>query len=150
MTDFYQQIKSTIDKAGVDIANGFSPDTKFIDLDSASSNQELLTEGDDAIVWELATVEEGPRDPLYTVVFGIGARTMDDPGRYNMASLLGAVREVFAKDKIIDIFDFSTDGDGVTKRGYMYITDVSIDPQLYDKQAGIRFVMVVAKAVRAI
>ncbi len=150
MAAFYEQVKSTIDKAGVDIAVGFGPSIKFIDLDSADMNQELLTKGDDAIVWELATMEEDPVDPLYSVVFGIGARTLNDPGRYNMAALLGAVRAVFAKGESINVFDFSTGGDGVTKTGFLYVTDVSIDPQMFDKQAGIRFVMIVAKAVRLV
>lgn len=150
MKYFFQSVKSTIDKLGVDLAKGFDPDLKFVDLDDTALNHEILTKGEDSIVWELATLEQDPIDPLYTIIFGVGARTMDDPSRYSMARILGEVSVIFTKGSSIDIFDFSTDGDGVTKQGFMVITDVMVDPQMFDREAGIRLVMVTAKAVRAI
>ena len=67
-----------------------------------------------------------------------------------MMSMLGAVQQVFNVGEPVDIFDFSPGGDGVTKQGFMYVTNVAVDPQLDDKESGMRFVSVAAKVVRMV
>jgi len=150
MTEFVTVVKSTIDKAGVDIAQVFGQGVKFVDLDDMVNTQAMLASDDSAIVWQLLTLDEDPVDPLWMIRFGIGAKTTTDPGNYGLAELLDAVHTRIKKHGKLDLFDFSPGGDGVTKEGDMYFVDVSVDPQLYDKQSGIRLISVTARAVRGV
>jgi hypothetical protein len=50
MTDFFSMVKSTLDKAGVDIATAYGQGTRFVDLDDQVAIQELLSSDDSAIV----------------------------------------------------------------------------------------------------
>jgi hypothetical protein len=140
-------VKSTIDKAGVDIAQAYSGTTEFVDLDDTVAVDELLAGDKEAIVWELLSLTESPMDPLYNINFGIGAKTTLDAGNYNMSDLLDAVHTVFKKGGSLDIKDYTPGGDGSTKHGYVYISDVSIDPQLFDKASGIRLISITGSAV---
>lgn len=151
MSDFLSMVKSTIDHHGVTIAQAYAPeDLAFVDVDDTIRMQQMLESLQGAIIWQMVTFEEAPADPLYTLIFGIGARTTQDPGRYGMMSMLGAVQQVFNVGEPVDIFDFSPGGDGVTKQGFMYVTNVAVDPQLDDKESGMRFVSVAAKVVRMV
>jgi len=150
MSDFVSIVKSTIDKAGVDIATVYGQGVKFVDLNDMVNTQAMLASDDSAIVWELLTLEEDPIDPLWLMRFGIGAKTTADPGNYGLTDLLDAVHTKITKNGRMDLIDYSPTGDGVTKQGDMYFTDVSVDPQLYDKQSGIRLISIVARAVRVV
>jgi len=147
MTDFYSQVKSTIDKAGVDIAQAYGGSIKFVDLDDSVEVESLLSSDETAVVWELISLAEDPVAPLYTLQFGIGAKTTKDAGNYNMSDLLDAVHTTIKKDGSLDVVDYTPSGDGSTKRGYIYFTDVSVDPQLFDKASGIRLISVSGRAV---
>jgi hypothetical protein len=147
MTDFFSMVKSTLDKAGVDIATAYGQGTRFVDLDDQVAIQELLSSDDSAIVWELLTLVEDPRDPLYALEFGIGAKTTGDPGNYNMTELLDKVRDVISTGSSLTVYDFTPGGDGVTPHGYIFISSVGVDPQLQDKASGIRLIAVTGRAV---
>jgi hypothetical protein len=147
MTDFYSQVKSTIDKAGVSIANAFEGGVNFVDLDDTVAVAGLMEGPDTAVVWELLTLTEDPVAPLYSLQFGIGAKTTKDAGNYSMSDLLDAVHSQIKKDGSLDVIDYTPGGDGVTKHGYIYFTDVSVDPQLFDKASGIRLISVTGRAV---
>ena len=147
MTDFLSMVKSTIDKAGVDIAQAYDPTIGYVDLTDQVKVQELLGSNRAAVVWEMLTLVEDPIHPLYEMNFGIGAKTTGDPGNYAMTEMLDAVRAVMAKGDSIVVRDYSPGGDGVTDQGYVYITDVSVDPQLFDKVSGIRLIGVSGKVV---
>lgn len=150
MSDFISYVKSTIDKAGVDIAAAVGdPTLKFVDLDDSVAVQTALDSKDPAIVWEILELVEDPVDPLWRLHFGIGAKTTDDPGNYNLATLLDAVNAVMAKRNTLEVYDFSPGGDEVTKRGYIYITDIGVDPQLFDRTSGIRLISVSGRAVNS-
>lgn len=148
MSDFYSYVKSTIDKAGVDIANAFQGGIAFVDLDDAVKTQALLESDDDAVVWELLTLSESPADPMYELQFGIGAKTTADAGNYQLSDLIDAVHTQFKVRESVDVIDYSPGGDAATKRGYIYITDISVDPQLFDKASGIRLISVSGKVIR--
>lgn len=148
MTDFISCVKSTIDKIGVDIANTYGQDTKFVDLDDTVNVAEIMSGTDSAIVWTVLSLTEEPIAPLYLMHFGIGAKTTVDPGNYNMAELLDAVKTVFEKGVTLDVRDWSPGGDnGVAVRGTLSVADVSVDPQLFDKASGIRLISVTARVV---
>lgn len=147
MSDFTSYVKSTIDKAGVDIAVAFGG-TEFVDLDDSVKVAELMSGTKPAVVWTLLTLGEDPIAPLYSVTFGIGAKTTTDPGNYNLTDLLDAVQAVIRKGASIDVRDYSPGGDsGAAKHGTMFITNVYVDPQLFDKESGIRLISVTARAV---
>jgi hypothetical protein len=147
MSDYISYIKSTVDKAGVDIANAIGG-IGFVDLDDAVKVAELMAGEDSAIVWTLLNLAEDPIAPLYLLHFGIGAKTTTDPGNYAMTDLLDAVKAVFEKGKTMDVRDWSPGGDdGAAKHGTITVTDVSVDPQLFDKASGIRLISVSARTV---
>ena len=147
MTDFISYVKSTIDQSGVDIAEAFGGNTKFVDLDDSMNTAELLAGTDSAIVWTMLTLDDAPVHPLYLLNFGIGAKTTLDPGNYALTKLLDAISGVMEKGKTIPIMDYSTGGDAVTQRGTMTFTDISVDQQLFDKESGIRLISVTARVV---
>jgi len=147
MTDFISCVKSTIDKAGVDIAVAFGGGTRFVDLDDTVNTAELFASDDPAIVWTWLSLDDSPVPPLYLLNFGIGAKTTLDPGNYSLTTLLGAVSGVMKKGSTLAIKDYSNDGDGTTHRGTMTFTDVSVDQQLFDKESGIRLISVTARVV---
>lgn len=147
MTDFYSQVKSTIDKAGVDIANAYGGGVGFVDLDDQVAVDALLSGNNSAVVWEVIALTEDPVAPLYQLQFGIGAKTTADAGNYNLSDLLDAIHTTIKKDGTLDVIDYTPSGDGTTKRGYIYFTDVSVDPQLFDKASGIRLISVSGRAV---
>lgn len=150
MNDFFSQVKSTIDRMGFSIAQAYGSGTHFIDLDDTAADQASVTSGGKAIVWVLDTLEPSPRDPLFTLMFSIGARTLDDPGRYTMADLLDAVGSAFTQGGTYPIYDYTPGGDGATKRGDFTVVSMNTDPQMFDKQSGLRMITIVAKAVRAL
>jgi hypothetical protein len=147
MSDFYSNVKSTIDKYGVDIAQAYGNGVAFLDLDDTVNAAEIMSGKVSAIVWTLLRMDEAPRAPLYALHFGIGAKTTLDAGNYNMSALLDAVGGIMAKGETLQIRDYSPGGDGVTPQGTISITDVSVDPQLFDKESGIRLISVTAMVV---
>lgn len=144
--EFTSYVKSTIDKYGVDIAQAYGG-VGFVDLDDTVKVAELMSSTQSAIVWTMLTLGEDPIAPLYSLTFGIGAKTTTDPGNYNLSELLDAVKLVIKKGSTLPLKDYSPDGDGTTTRGTMTVTDVFVDPQLFDKESGIRLISVTARAV---
>ena len=149
MSNFISEMKSTIDKTAVDAAIQLGgPGALFVDLDDTLRSQEILSSEEDVLVWEVLSMDEAPSDPLWTVMFAMGAKTTIDPGRYSMMDMLSHINAVMPKGSSIDVIDYTPDGDGATKTGSMYITDVRMDNQMYDRQSGIRMILVAARAVR--
>ena len=147
MTDFVSYVKSTIDKSGVDIAEAVGGGTQFVDLDDTVNAAGVMAGKDSAIVWTMLEMSDAPRHPLYTLHFGIGAKTTLDPGNYNLTDLVSAVSAILKKGNTIPVRDYTPGGDGATQRGTLTVTDVSVDPQLFDKESGIRLISVTAMAV---
>ena len=147
MADFLSALKSTIDKSGVDIATAIGGGIKFVDLDDTVNTADIMAGQDSAIVWTMLSLDDAPIAPLYALHFGIGAKTTLDPGNYNLTELLDAVRAVMEKGKTIPIKDFSPGGDGSTQVGTITFTNISVDPQLFDKASGIRLISVAARVV---
>lgn len=143
---FIIAFKSTVDKVGVDLATSMDR-VSFIDLDDIVTSAELFKSNKNAIVWEFLTLDESPTDPLYSFSFRIGARTVRDIANYNILRMLDKVKEVFPSRDQIDVRDYSGAEVG-DKVGTMYISRVDIDPQQFDKQSGIRMILVSGKAVR--
>lgn len=148
MDNFLLHIKSTVDKLGSDLASTLDVEKK-VDLDDIVNTAELLSSGDEAVVWEVGYLSENPIDPLYDLVFSIGIKMTGDPSNYNMMTLLGQVQSVFPKSVNFLIKDYSGDTTDPTIQGDMTIVDVSVDPQQFDRVSSIRLVSVRCKVVRS-
>lgn len=144
---FLVAVKSTLDKLGNDLALSQVTPTKFVDLDDATAVEAVLTSTEDAILWELSSFDVAPVDPLYRVEFNIGARTTNDPANYNILKLAGKVREVFQIGSKIEIRDYSGDT-ASSPLGFLFVTFIAVNPQVYDRVSGIRMISVSAKAQR--
>lgn len=143
MPQFALAFKSSIDKMVNDLA--VSKDLKLVDMDDVTAVTDLLSSSKDALVWEFLTFDEAPKAPLYSFVFRVGARTTNDAANYNILSLVGDIKDIFTVGKSYDVMDYS----GVVvgpKQGFMYVSDVRVEPQEYDKQSGIRTASVYGKA----
>jgi len=128
---FLLALKSTIDFLGTSIAQAQVPAVKFVDLGNQVNTQTLFASESDAIVWEFMTLQEAPQDPLYRVHFNIGARTVNDPGNYDILSLVGQVKVAFPVDSRINIFDYSGAVVGPLL-GILNVSSISVMEQAYD------------------
>lgn len=144
---FLVAIKSTLDKLGNDLALAQPTPTKFVDLDDSTAVEAVMSSTDNAIIWELSGFDDNPQDPLYSVVFNIGARTSNDAANYSILTLVGKVREVFPIGAKLEVRDYS---DMVMSdvQGFLFITMINVNPQMYDRTSGIRMVTVSARAQR--
>ncbi|RLA43137.1 MAG: hypothetical protein DRR06_12870, partial [Gammaproteobacteria bacterium] len=87
--NFPVALKSTVDKIGYDLAQAESPAVEFVDLDNVVNTTALLKTDDTALIWSMGLLVPTPRDPLYSVSFHIGARTVNDPANYDIMLLVG-------------------------------------------------------------
>lgn len=148
MANFTVAFKSTIDKLGYDLGQSLSPTLDLIDLDDLVVSAELFKTRKDALVWEFLTMDELPRDPMYSFTFRIGARTVKDIANYNILKMIDSVKAIFPTESNLDISDYSGSVAG-PKLGYMFITSVGVDPQMFDKDSGIRMILVSGRCVRS-
>ena len=146
MTDFYVEVKSTIDKLAVDIATALGID--FVELDDTVNVDEKLASPDDLIVYQMVGMDEAPRDPLWNLTFQIGGKTTSDSANYDLADIIGAVRGTVNKGESIDVYDYSGIATPTVKEGYIYFSEVSVDPQAFEGASGIRMLAVSASVVR--
>ncbi len=140
---FLISVKSTIDFQSKQIADAKS--WSFGDLDSTDSYEAVMSEEGNCVVWEIGSFTEAPIDPLYDLEFFIGAKTVVDAGGYNSTSLLQDVLNSMAVGSSITVKDYSG-AIASAETGLLFITSVEMEPQMFDKHAGIRMVRIAAKA----
>ena len=145
--DFLLALKSTIDKVGHDLAQTLGP-YEFIDIDDTVNVSEKLSGDDPALLWSLSRFVEAPRDPLYSLVFEVGVKTVADPARYQQMDILGEVSGIFYTNRNIDVVDYSKAPLNTSVLGYLFITRSSVNNQQFDNQAGVRLVSIEAVAQR--
>ena len=139
MSNFTLAFKSTIDKLAHDLAASKSMD--LIDLDDLVSAEALFKSDSTAMVWEFLTLDEAPVDPLYSFSFRLGARTIRDANNYNILGLVGDIQSVFTAGQVVPVRDYSG-GVAGPDQGVMTIVHTGVDPQQFDKQTGLRMVVV--------
>lgn len=144
MSDFVSSFKSTIDKLGFDVATNLS--LQFIDLDDLAKADSLFHGTRDALVWEFLGFSPAPTEPLYDFGFKIGARTVNDAANYGILKIIDDIREVFPVNVRHPIRNYVGEVAG-PEVGYMIVSDIRVDPQMYDKQSGIRMILVTGKCV---
>src|SRR5210317_2121192 len=134
--DFYMVIKSTIDKLGNDLVASSGAD-EGANLDDIQKVVEVFNATNNAILWQLVSAQELPRDPLYDVTFAIGGRTTNDSGNYDLIGLQNAINSVLHKGADIPLYDYSGAVKSVVK-GSMFVTEAGLTPQEFDNESGLR------------
>lgn len=147
-TEFSIAFKSTIDKVGKDMATALGV-VNFLDIEDTANSSRVIASDASAIVWRFHTLDENPRDPLYTGIFQIGAKTTTDPSNYTIMDLVSQVKAFFKQGTSIDIYNYSGAVVGA-KLGYMFIVQSAVEGQEFDKESGYRFVSIVVQAARDI
>ncbi len=145
--EFTLALKSTIDKKGVDLAAALGV-AQFLDMDDTTNASTILQGEEDVIVWQFATLDESPIDPLYTAIFSVGAKTSTDASNYDMLQFISSVQDTFKKGGNIPIYNYSGTVAGTTLGGTMTIVQSGVEAQEYDKESGYRFVSVAARVNR--
>ena len=146
-SEFILAVKSTIDKLGYDLGQAESPAITFVDLEDTINTTALFKTNDTAYVWDMAVLAPSPRDPLYSVAFSVGARTVNDSANFTSLALVGKVKSAFSIGESIEVRLYSGPTAGPVM-GSIYMTSAIIMPHNFDKVAGIRMVSVQGKAVR--
>jgi len=147
--DFMLALKSTLDKAGRDIATKIGIKT-FVDLDDTVNAAEALQSNKPMVMWRLLTLDDAPRDPLYQAQFVMGVSTFQDASNYTLLGFTGAVKETFQVGDALDIYDWSKAAAPAPadKRGYMLFTANGIDPQAQEAETGYRLMSIEARVAR--
>lgn len=149
MNDFYTYVKTTIDTMGVQIALATDPqipeNLQHVNLDATSGVEEVLKSKDPAIVWQLASLRENPRRPLWSLVFLMGAKTTEDMSNQLMSVLISEVQKVLPAGQRIPIL--YNHGSGAVDEGTIIIQSSGVDEQEFDNQNGIRFMPITAAVI---
>lgn len=148
MSDFYLSVKSTIDRLAFDIGADLS--VGVVELDDTVNVDEALASPDDLIIYHLVSMDENPFDPLWAVAFEIGAKTVSDAANYDMARLISGVRDRVYKGGYIEVKDYSNVAPPTSNEGYIYFSDMNVDPQAFEGASGLRLWTVLGRAVRNI
>lgn len=145
LATFAISLKSAIDKLGHTLA--VSKGLTYVDLDDVTATAGLFASADSAIVAEFGTLEGDPKDPLYAGSFRIGARTVQDPGNYDILKLVGDVQALFPEGDRIEVNDsYEVAETGV--QGVLIPGEAIVSPQQYDMSSGLRLIEITFKAQR--
>jgi hypothetical protein len=144
VASFYLPVKSTIDKIAIDIATTLS--VGAVEIDDTTNVEAALASPDDLLMFQL--VDMDGNDPLYRIRFELGVKTTADSANYDLATLLSSVQDELEEGDTFYIRDFSTLVAPTDDLGFLYITDVSIDPQAFDGASGVRMQTILGKVVR--
>jgi len=139
-------LKSTIDKYAKQLAD--SKAINYLDLDGTLLQATLLESDQPALGWSLSTMVESPRDPMWYLEFEIGGITSIDPAQYTALDIVSLVRSVFYQGAELPIMDYSGVDQPTERLGDLIISSTSISPQQFDRAAGLRMVVVQARALR--
>ena len=148
MSDFVLHVKSTIDKQGKDLADTLG--VGFVDLDDTVNVESVLTGTSPALVWRFVTMDEAPRDPLYSLTFVIGIKTTSDASNYTLLTMISEVKNLFKKGTWMQVLDYSGIAVPTVNEGSMIFTESGVDQQVMDRESGVRMLTVTAKCVKGV
>lgn len=152
--DFPLQLKSTLDKLVFDKTAELRakyPTLEWAEVDDMSQTDEIFKSAEPRLLWQFGTLYEHPRAPLYGLQFFVGAKTTQDPGNYTLLDLLSQIRDVFKPQASYPIFDYTmavSDPSDLTERGFITVSSNEIASQQFDRQSGVRYAVIEARAVR--
>jgi len=146
VSGFIKAVKSTIDFHGHNIGTNYAGGSvATVDMNTDINVDELLASDAPAILWELVTCSEAPREPMWDVSFMIGAKTSKGTG-YARMSLLEAVTAVMKPGSSLSVHDYSGTVAG-PQVGFLSVTAVDLDPEQEGRFAGVRLVAVRCKGL---
>ena len=144
MSSFYTSLRSTVGKLSLDIAVGMG--LPSYEIDDVTAVSEALASDEPAVLWQVVSIAENPRDPLWVMNFLIGAKTNSDVGNTTLTDIVDGVLGQLSVSESVLVADYSTPG-AVTE-GSMTVTNSVVDPQEYERQAGVRMVSISVVANR--
>jgi len=147
---FILEAKSTLDKMTKDLADTLSID--FVDADDTVNAATKLTGETSVLVWRFLNMDEDPQDPMYSLAFAVGVKTTSDPSNYELLGLVSQIKATFKRGTWVDILDYSTVSvpDPTAPEGSILFIDTGVDPQVMDRESGVRMLTISAKCLRAI
>lgn len=145
---FYMALKSSLDRVGYDLVTDTGADGGA-SLDDTINVDEMLSSDDKLILWQLISVEEDPRDPLYRVTFGVGGKTAKDPANYALLDLQKAVATRLRVGKELLLYDYSGVSPSALK-GSLTISQANLTPQEVDNDSGLRMFLLTGRAMRLV
>ena len=144
---FLVSVKSTVDKLCKQLADSLN--ITFLDTDDTTQTNKVFSTNQSALLFEFGTLQPDPIDPIYVGHFNVGARTVTDPGNYEILKLVGLVSNIFPKGERILIRDsYLVTETGII--GVMVPGDVEVISQQYDVLSGIRMASVTFRAQRLV
>ena len=146
MPNFYLSVKSTIDRLAYNIASSLG--VAQVELDDTVNVDELLGSPDNLIIYQQLGMDEDPIDPIWSLNFDIGVKTTSDAANYDMATLVGGVHNLLSKGSFFNVMDYSGQEAPTEVEGYVYVSDMTLDPQAFDGASGIRMWTIQGRAVR--
>jgi hypothetical protein len=142
---FSLSLKSTIDYLAKQIAD--SKDLPFFDLASSEFDTAIVESDQPAICWDFESIDEMPRDPMWTCAFSIGAMALLDPSQYISLDIVGLVSDKFKVGESFDIRNYS--GDSASDiEGKFTVVSCGLAPAQQDQATNVRFVIVSVRAIR--
>lgn len=145
---FVLETKSTLDKIAKDLSVTMGID--YVDVDDTVNAAAKLTGVGSVLVWRFMSMEEDPMDPMYSLLFAVGVKTTSDPSNYDLLGFVSQIKATFKKGTWLDVLDYSTASvpDPLTPEGSILFTDSGVDPQVMDRESGVRMLTVSAKCQR--
>ena len=140
MNQFPLDVKSSLDKVMYDLQSallGTYPDLLALDMDNIEEAEEGMGAANPALIWQFSVLDPVPTDPLYRGGFLVGGKTTQDAGNYQLTALLAEVFKRFQVDEQFDVGDYSG-ASAVTGKGILTVTSITLSPQQFDNQHGIR------------
>lgn len=122
-------------------------------LDNLVGADEFKKSMNPALVWEINNFSQHPRDPLYSLKFSVGAKTVKDDDNYIASKIASALSNFFRQDANFFIFDYTgtvAPDTSLPNSGSIFITHVSSAGILFAENAGLKMLDVEAKVIRAI
>lgn len=135
-------IKSSIDKAVNDAVAAAMANTGMTlvvtEVEDALQFEKVLKDPNPAVLYQITRLSPNPRAPRFEASFNVGAKTVDDSGYYDLAKVLGELQERFKQGATLALHDYSDAALQAQRYGSLMVVDADVNPQQFDKQAGIR------------
>lgn len=151
VSEFHTVVSATLKHAIFVTAKSVTGLNEVVNLDDAAIAEKALRNRHNALVYESPSLRQDPRDPMWTIQFSVGAKTVDDSYGLELGRLVAELSDVFGENQTIELFnwdDETVDGRPSQKQGEMYVVDVEMDDGVVEPSATLRVLRVTARAIR--
>lgn len=147
---FISAVKSTLDYQLGRFAQ--SAGKPYFDIDQAEWTTQALEDINEGLLFSLASMQEDPRDPLWSVLFSVGVRLRGDLAQYETLRL--SAIQTFPMHQTIPVYDYgvATAPDPAIDAplGFLLPVESRLEPISFDRVSGVRPVQFHAKAWRVV